>query len=74
MESSYMNTKSYFSLTTVLGFKLIGRCRTKDDAFKMNALFDTFIDNLYFNNNYKEKILKIIGCIKSGDMQFIDAR
>lgn len=40
----------------------------------MNALFDTFIDNLYFNNNYKEKILKIIGCIKSGDMQFIDAR
>src|SRR5205814_1908137 len=52
-----------------LGFKLIGRCRSKEDALFMTTLFNAFIDDLNMNNEKKEKlkmILRIIGYVKSG--------
>jgi len=66
----------YFRYPIALGFKLIGRCRVKENAFKMNALFDTFIDNLNLNDNSKKKIkddVKTNWMCEEWCMQFIDA-
>jgi len=55
---------------------LIGRCRVKENAFKMNALFDTFIDNLNLNDDSKKKIkedIKTNWMCEEWCMQFIDA-
>jgi len=66
----------YFRYPIALGFKLISRCRVKENAFKMNALFDTFIDNLNLNDNSKKKIkddVKTNWMCEEWCMQFIDA-
>ncbi len=46
----------YYSYPIALGFKLIGRCRSKEDALFMTTLFNAFIDDLNMNNEKKEKI------------------
>ncbi|PKK66245.1 hypothetical protein RhiirC2_853023 [Rhizophagus irregularis] len=59
-----------------LGFKLIGRCRSKDDALFMTTLFNAFIDNLNMDNVKKEKIKNddVKNCIcEEWCIQFIDA-
>src|SRR6266511_2276564 len=66
----------YFRYPIALGFKLIGKCRVKKNAFKMNALFDTFINNLNLNDNSKKKIkddVKTNWMCEEWCMQFIDA-
>ncbi|CAB4484066.1 unnamed protein product [Rhizophagus irregularis] len=59
-----------------LRFKLIGRCRSKDDALFMTTLFNAFIDNLNMDNVKKEKIKNddVKNCIcEEWCIQFIDA-
>jgi hypothetical protein len=66
----------YFRYSIALGFKLIGRCRTKENAIQMNSLFNIFIDNLDLSSNNKEKIKKDIQnnwMCNEWCMQFIDA-
>ncbi|CAB4438926.1 unnamed protein product [Rhizophagus irregularis] len=59
-----------------LGFKLIGRCRSKDDALFMTTLFNAFIDDLNMDNVKKEKIKNDIvknWICEEWCIQFIDA-
>src|SRR2546423_15699823 len=50
------NNTIYCNYPIALEFKLIGRCRSKEDALSMTILFNAFIDDLNMNNKKKEKI------------------
>ena len=45
----------YCSYPIAFGFKLIDRCRSKEDALSMTILFNAFIDDLNMDNEKKEK-------------------
>jgi hypothetical protein len=67
----------YCSYPIALGFKLIGKCYSKEDALSMTNLFNTFINNLNMNNKKKEKIKKNIKnnwMCEEWYMQFIDTK